>query len=176
MDVQTSTGSRSELTSESSPGSAVRPPVMQLSPRWLTFSLIAVTLVPIVLALTVWWVVPATPETQLDAEIHLEPVSWPPNASDARLMPGLRIHNPTTERWTNVSMGINDQFYFYSPDPVEAGGDARIPLAFFRTSGNQAYRPTTVRMRKLTVYAQLPTGRRAILELSDPAHFNDALQ
>lgn len=152
-----------------SPSSVARPPVPQLSPRWLTVSLIAVTLVPLLLAATVWWAVPSKPEPELAAEVTLEPVSWPPDGSaDVRVMPGVHIHNPTDESWTNLSMGINSQFYFYSPEPLEAGGDLRVPLAFFRTSGNQAYRPTSVPIRKLTVYAQLPSGRRAIRELLDP--------
>jgi hypothetical protein len=146
-----------------------RPPGLRLSPRWLTLSLIAVTLIPVTLAATVWLAVPSTPEPKLGAEVHLEPVAWPRDGgTDVRLMPGVRVHNPTDQRWTNLSMGINNQFYFYSPDPLDAGQDFSVPLSFFRTSGNQAYRPTSVRIKKLTVYAQLPSGRRAIFEMLQP--------
>lgn len=148
---------------------------MRLSRAWLTASLIAVTLIPVALALTVWLAVPSTPEPQLTASVSLEAVSWPPTAIDARLMPGVRIGNPTSEPWRNVSVGINNQFYFYSPDPVEAGSDLTVPLAFFRTSGNQPYRPTVIRIKKLTVFAQLPSGRRAVFELVDPLDINARL-
>lgn len=166
------TSSDSSSTSAPSTPQALqsRPPVLQLSPRWLTFSLIAVTLIPVVLAATVWLAVPSAPEPRLEAEVRLEPVAWPRDqGADVRLMPGVRIHNPTDQRWMRLSMGINNQFYFYSPDPLDAGADFSVPLSFFRTSGNQAYRPSAIPIKKLTVYAQLPTGRRAILELIGPA-------
>lgn len=148
---------------------------MRLSRSWLTASLVAVTLIPVVLALTVWLAVPSTPEPRLNASVSLEAVSWPPGAVDARLMPGMRIGNATSEQWRNVSVGVNNQFYFYSPDPVEAGSDLTVPLAFFRTSGNQPYRPTVIRIKKLTVFAQLPSGRRAVFELIDPQDINARL-
>jgi hypothetical protein len=142
-----------------------RPPGLILSRRLLTFSLIAVTLVPVSVAATVWLAVPSTPEPHLPVEVTLEPVAWPPEGDDVKLMPGVRLHNPTNENWTNLSIGINKQFYFYSPDPLPAGGDFRVPLAFFKTSGNQPYRPTIVPMRLMTVYAQMPSGKRAILDV-----------
>jgi hypothetical protein len=83
-------------------------------------------------------------------------------------MPGLRLHNPTDELLRNLSMAINGQFYFYSPEPLAPGSDFSVPLAFFKTSGNQTYRPTTQHIKKLTIYAQLPSGRRAIRELIEP--------
>ena len=114
------------------------------------------------LAATVWFAIPESAEPDLAVEVVFEPVPWPPEGSDIRLMPGVRIRNTTNDRWSNVSMAINKQFYFYCPDPIEGGGDFRVPLSFFKTSGNQPYRPTIVPMRLLTVYAQLPSGKRAI--------------
>lgn len=163
--------SESQVTSATAcdPGGQPSPPGLRLSPRWLTFSLIAVALVPVILVATVWWAIPAKPEPRLAAEVFFEPVAWPRDPSgNVRLMPGLRIHNPTSERWTNLSMGINNQFFFYSPEPLDAGGDFSVPLSFFRTSGNQPYRPTVVRIKKLTIYAQLPSGRRAIRDVIEP--------
>ncbi|MCC6507603.1 MAG: hypothetical protein IT423_00740 [Pirellulaceae bacterium] len=139
-----------------------QPPGILLSRRWLTVSLIAVTLIPVALAATVWIAIPESAEPDLPVEVNFEPVPWPPNSTEVKLMPGVRIRNSTDSRWTNVSMAINKQFYFYLPDPVEARSDFRVPLAFFRTSGNQPYRPTIVPMRMLTVYAQMPSGKRAI--------------
>ena len=142
-----------------------QPPGLQLSRRWLTISLIAVTLIPLTLAATVWLAIPESPEPELAVEVVLEPVPWPPEGTDIRLMPGVRIHNSTKEAWTNVSMAINKQFYFYCPESVPGESDFRVPLAFFRTSGNQPYRPTIVPMKMLTVYAQLPSGQRAIRDV-----------
>lgn len=162
------TGSETPSTfaAEANQKNQARPAVIQLSPRWLTFSLLAVTLVPVALAATVWLAVPSAPEERLAAEVHLEPVAWPPaGEGDVRLMPGVRIHNSSNQRWTNLSMGINNQFFFYAPDPLEGGQDFSVPLSFFRTSGNQEYRTKVVRIKKLTVYAQLPNRRRGIYEL-----------
>lgn len=157
--------SGSSESDDSTAQNRVGPPVLQLSQRWLTISLLAVALIPVTLAATVWYAIPTNPEPGLPVELALEPVAWPPGASaDVRLMPGIRIHNPTDARWRNVSMGINKQFYFYCPEPLDGGGSLSVPLAFFRTSGNQAYRPTSVPLKKVTVYAQLPSGRRAIYE------------
>jgi hypothetical protein len=83
-------------------------------------------------------------------------------------MPGVRIHNPSNEQWRNISMAINAQFNFYCPEPLEPHSDFSVPLAFFRTSGNQAYRPATQRIDKFIIYAQQPSGRRAIRELIHP--------
>lgn len=153
-----------ELEPESS-APTTRPPGLQLSRRWLTISLIAVTLIPVTLAATVWLAIPENPEPELPVEVVLEPVPWPPEGDDVRLMPGVRIHNTTTESWKNVSMGINKQFYFYCPEPISAGSDFRVPLSFFKTSGNQPYRPTLVPLKMLTVYGQLPSGKRAIRDV-----------
>ena len=165
------TGSDTSATlgAEAEQQGQARPAVMQLSPRGLTLSLIAVTFIPVALAATVWLAIPANPEPPLAAEVHLEPVAWPrEGGNDVRLMPGVLIHNASDERWTNLSMGINNQFYFYAPDPLGGGQDFSVPLSFFRTSGNQQYRPKFVRIKKLTVYAQLPSGRRAIHEIRPP--------
>ncbi len=51
-----------------------QPPVLQLSRRWLTISLIAVTLIPVTLAATVWLAIPESPEPELAVEVVLEPV------------------------------------------------------------------------------------------------------
>ncbi len=138
--------------------------MLQLSRRWLTISLIAVTLIPVSLAATVWLAIPESPEAELPVEVVLEPVPWQ-EGEEVKLMPGVRIHNTTSGQWTNVSMGINKQFYFYCPEPIAAGSDFRVPLAFFKTSGNQPYRPTVVPLKMLTVYAQLPSRKRAIRDV-----------
>lgn len=62
-------------------------------------------------------------------------------------------------------MAINKQFYFYCPESVASESDFRVPLSFFKTSGNQPYRPTVVPLKMLTVYAQLPSGKRAIRDV-----------
>jgi hypothetical protein len=83
-------------------------------------------------------------------------------------MPAVHLHNPTDQLWRNIEMSISGQFYFYCPEPIAAHGDFRVPLAFFKTSGNQAFRPAGQSIKKLTVYAQIPSGRRAILDVIEP--------
>lgn len=149
-----------------------QPSVPRLSRTWLTVCLVSVTLIPAAIAATVWLAVPATPEPQLSAEVSFEPMVWPPTAAttgeSATMMPAVHLHNPTDQLWRNVEMSINGQFYFYCPEPIPAQGDFRVPLAFFKTSGNQTYRPSGQRIKKLTIYAQLPSGGRAIRDLIEP--------
>ena len=138
------------------------PNVIRLSRLWLTVCLIAVLLVPMTLAAGVWWIVPQSPEPELPVQVFLEPVVWPSQSSqETRFLPGVRLHNPTEEKWRNLSMTINGQYHFYAPDPLPAGGDFSVPLSFFRTSGDRAFQASTP-LKKLTVYAQTASGGRAI--------------
>ncbi len=80
-------------------------------------------------------------------------------------MPGVRIHNSTDESWKNVSMAINKRFYFYCPDGVPGNGGLSCAAVVFQNLWQPAVRPTIVPMKMLTVYAQLPSGKRAIRDV-----------
>jgi hypothetical protein len=142
------------------------PPAAPELPRsCLTASLLGVVLIPLTIALSVWYFIPAVPEPVLPARIEYRPVAWPQDGSaPVELVPALTVTNPTDQPWQNISLAINKRFYFYYPESLPAGASCDIPLFLFRTSGNQAFRPQSQEIQLLTVYAQLPNGGRAILE------------
>ncbi|MCA9134477.1 MAG: hypothetical protein KDA45_15010, partial [Planctomycetales bacterium] len=67
--------------------------------------------------------------------------------------------------WEYVNMSINEQFHFYHPDTLAAGEEIFVPLKFFHTKGNSFFPPESQQVKLLTIYAQIPSGRRAILEV-----------
>jgi hypothetical protein len=140
------------------------PPV--LSRRQLTAALILVTLLPFCLVVVLYSTFPTTEDPVLQAEVRVGPRAWPSeNSPEARLVPSLILKNPTQESWNNVNLSINEQFHFFHPEPIEANGEIFIPLKFFHTKGNQFYPPDSQPLNLLTIYAQIPSGARAILEV-----------
>lgn len=132
----------------------------------LTLALIFITLLPFCLVVVLYTTLPRGSDPQLLALVSIAPRAWPSeSASDARLVPSVVVENPTEQTWTNVNMSINEQFHFYHPDPIEPGEEIVVPLKFFHTKGNQYYPPESQPLRLLTVYAQIPSGARAILEV-----------
>ncbi len=148
------------------------PEGLRLSRTWLTVCLVAVTLVPISLATTLWVAVPSSPEPTLPAQVTLQAITWPPpekGSEEVKFLPGVTVFNPTDETWKNISLAINDQYNFYYPNELRGNSQFSIPLAFFQTSGEKMYRPGLRPIKELTVYAQLPSGKRAILDIKNPA-------
>lgn len=137
-----------------------------LSRRQLTLALILVTLLPCGLAVLMWYSTPTSAEPTLDAEVKVGPAAWPDDGSAAaRTVPCVELHNPTGDNWENISLSINEQFYFYSAEPLPGGQQLRVPLVHFHTKGNQIFTPDKHEIRHITVFAQIPSGARAILEV-----------
>ncbi|MDX1929382.1 MAG: hypothetical protein SFV81_22840 [Pirellulaceae bacterium] len=134
----------------------------------LTAVLFLVTLIPFLLVIALWFSLPSTPEPVLAADVRVGPMAWPnEGAPDARLVPCMIVKNPTPDGWRNINLSINEQFYYFHPDPLPGGGQIHIPLKFFHTKGNQFYPPEKQKLKLITVYAQTPDGARAILEVDD---------
>ncbi len=137
-----------------------------LSRRQLTLTLASVSLIPVAIAVTMWLTMPDSPEPLLSVEVQIGPGTWPPDqAQNAKLMPCVIIRNPTIDRWDNVSLTLNDQYFYYLPRAVAANSTETIPLKHFVTKGHQAFIPDYHKLRLLTVYAQIPSGARAIRDI-----------
>jgi hypothetical protein len=120
------------------------------------------------------------PEAKLDAEVSIKIDVWKPKESNAedrtRLIELLVVHNPTQDTWRNVAMALNKQFYFSYHEPVPSGATVSIPLSFFVTkSGSVSFRPATQKVNMVTVFAQVPSGERAVFERTvDPDELGPA--
>ena len=152
------------MGADHNPASSTLPNV--LSRRQLTTALIVVTLLPFILVVILYTTLPVGKDPILAANVKIEPRAWPnAAATDARLVPCVVLRNPTVEDWGNVNMSINEQFHFYHPETLAAGEEIFVPLKFFHTKGNSFFPPESQQVKLLTIYAQIPSGRRAILEV-----------
>ena len=132
----------------------------------LTAALILITLLPFCLVVVLYVTLPAFEDPVLQVEASVGPRAWPNDLSpDARVVPSLILKNPTDQDWQNVNLSINEQFHFLHPETLMAGEEIFIPLKFFHTKGNQFYPPESQELKLLTIYAQIPSGARAIAEI-----------
>jgi hypothetical protein len=137
-----------------------------LSPKQLTAGLILLTLIPFLFVVVLYMSLPTSPDPQLNVDLQIGPRPWQSNdGSETRLLPSLIVHNPTQDEWNNVNFAINDQFYYYHAEKLRPDEELIVPLKFFHTKGNQFYPPESQPLKTLTVYAQIPSGARAIKEL-----------
>lgn len=137
-----------------------------LSKRQLTAGLILLTLLPFSLVVVLYTTLPEIKDPVLQVAASVGPRAWPnPEAIDARIVPSLILKNPTAESWRNVNLSINEQFHFMHPEEIRAGEEIFVPLKFFHTKGNQFYPPESQELKLLTIYAQIPSGARAIVEI-----------
>lgn len=138
-----------------------------LKPWQLTTGLVLLTLIPFMFVVIMYLTLPTSKDPVLEVSLEVGPRTWISNdGSQTRLLPSLIIKNPTDEVWRNVNMSLNGQFYYYHPDPLQPGEELVIPLKFFHTKGNQFYPPESQPLKKLMVFAQIPSGARAIREVS----------
>jgi len=137
-----------------------------LSRKQLTAALILITLIPFALVVVLYTTLPIGADPVLQADVQVAPRAWPrADAPEARLVPCVILRNPTEDPWENVNMSINEQFHFFHPETLAAGGEIFVPLKFFHTKGNAFFPPESQTLKLLTIYAQIPSGRRAILEI-----------
>ena len=133
----------------------------------LTASLILVTLLPFVLVVVMYSTMPAFGDPELRVSVQVGPRAWPSeSAQDARLVPCVILKNETEESWNYLNMSINHQFHFTHPDTVPPNSEVFVPLKFFHTKGNAFFPPDSQELEELTIYAQVPSGARAITEIS----------
>ena len=145
-------------------------PGSSLTPRQLTMPLILVTLLPFCLVVLLYVALPIGEGPTLDAQVTVQPRPWPSDqALDARITPCVVLVNPTADDWNNVNMSINEQFDYYHPETLPGNSEIVVPLTYFHTKGNQHFPPERQRLKLLTVYAQIPSGARAIKEFDGEA-------
>lgn len=133
----------------------------------LTAALVLVTLLPFCLVVVIYTSMPDYRDPVLNVNVSVGPRAWP-NASDpeARIVPCVILKNPTDEPWNNLNMSVNHQFHFTHPDTVQPAEEIFVPLKFFHTKGNAFYPPESQELKELTIYAQISSGARAIVELT----------
>ncbi len=137
-----------------------------LTRNQLTAALILLTLLPFCFVVVLYVTLPVLDDPVLQVEVSVGPRAWPSDAADdARVVPSVILKNPTSQDWQNVNLSINEQFHFLHPQTLQAGEEIFIPLKFFHTKGNQYYPPESQELKLLTVYAQIPSGARAIAEV-----------
>ena len=137
-----------------------------LSRNQLTAALVLVTLIPFGLVVLLYMTMPDTPDPVLDAEVTVGPRAWPnDHALNARMVPCAIVRNPTRDEWNRVNLMINAQFDYSYPKPVRGGEEIFVPLKFFHAKGNRFYPPQSQELKQLTIFAQIPSGARAILDL-----------
>lgn len=148
-----------------------------LSRTQLTLALVLITLIPFGLVVLLYTTLPRGEDPRLTADVQVGPRAWPRDDSpDARIVPSVILRNPTSDTWQNLNMSINEQFHFFHPQPVEAGEEIFVPLKFFHTKGNQYYPPESQELKLLTIYAQIPSGARAILEVPGSELLKDGFE
>jgi hypothetical protein len=143
------------------------PNVRKLTRRQLTVLLILVSSIPPLFVISMVRLFPAPREMELTAEVRFEASVHRPrrDPDNPRILPSVTIINPTQERWQKIAVSINKDFFYYHPDGLDPAGTFTIPLEFFVTkSGNVAFQPGSEWVHRVTIYAQVPSGARAISE------------
>lgn len=137
-----------------------------LSHKQLTAALILVTLLPFCFVVALYFTLPKIDDPVLDVDVRIGSRAWPNDSSpDARLVPCVILRNPTEEPWENLNMSINEQFHFFHPATVRPNEEVFVPLKFFSTKGNAYFPPESQQLKLLTIYAQVSSGARAIVEI-----------
>lgn len=135
----------------------------------LTVALIALTLAPFALVVVMYTTMPDVRDPVLEVDVVVGPRAIENRQSagtpDTRVLPCVTLINPTDESWNYLNMSINHQFHYTHPDTVSPGGQVVVPLAAFHTKGTAYFPPESQELKELTIYAQIPSGARAIKEI-----------
>ncbi|MFK7738205.1 MAG: hypothetical protein AB8B50_19410 [Pirellulaceae bacterium] len=159
----------SQPNSDSSPKSnSTAPSGVPILSKWqLTAALILVTLLPFLTVVMMYSTIPSFDDPVLEANVQIGPRAWPSrNDPNARIVPCVILKNPTDGSWNYLNMSVNHQFHFTHPDLVHPNDEVVVPLKFFHTKGNAYFPPESQKLKELTIYAQISTGARAILEVT----------
>lgn len=149
-------------------------------PRWgLPPLLIFFMGTPLGLIAAVWFTMPPVREAPLEAEVefidfvnvvefeHLpdsEKEKTIQSIRDKEFVPAIVIRNSGSERWENLSVSLNDNFDFISPEAVEPGGEVKFYLHRFITRQGDGFRPLRFEIRSVKLSARLTVGERAFFE------------
>ncbi len=143
------------------------PPPRTLSRLQLTVLLLVISLVPPIFVVSMVATHRPPKEPMLLVEVSQSIKLHQPrnDRTNPRLLPSLVVMNPTNDDWRNVAISLNKQFFYYHPGTFHHTEEVSIPLEFFVTKGgNVAFQPGSETVNQVTVYAQIPTGARAVSE------------
>ena len=149
------------------PQSSYRLAAPRLSARMLTGLLVTMTLIPPLMIVLLWYVLPPVRANQLAAEVHIEnepPASfYAADFADREFNPNVNVvvKNIGDQPWTNINVRVNRYFNIYDHEyPVVPGDQRSYLLSRFLSRGvffDMRYNP----IREVLVYARLPDGSRA---------------
>lgn len=143
------------------------PPPPSLGPKGLTIGLVLLTLIPFLFVISLYFTLPPGKDPVLEVQVSVASGTWTSeDGTQTRMLPSLILKNPTSDSWQNVNASINGQYDYYHPKPIQAGEELVVPLKYFHTKGNQFFSLEHQPLDKLTIYAQIPSGARAIQEIS----------
>jgi hypothetical protein len=142
--------------------------------RNLIMIILAISLIPPIFVVSMVATYTPPPEPRLEAKVTQNVTVHAPrkNPDSPRILPCITVENPTTENWRSVSIYLNEDFFFTRgpTDTLKAGESLNVPLEFFVTKGgNVAFQPGSESVRQVTVFAQIPSGARAVCE----SYFDD---
>ena len=142
-------------------------PKNPISRRQLTALLLSISLIPPLFVVSMVATHTAPPEPELNAVVTQDVTVHAPRKSpnNPRILPCLIVKNPTENSWRNVSVYLNKEFVFYHSGILEPEESFAVPLEFFVTKGgNVAFQPGSESVHQVTVFAQIPSGARAVSE------------
>ncbi|MCY3006428.1 MAG: hypothetical protein NTV29_10675 [Planctomycetota bacterium] len=151
-------------------------PGIRLSRLGLTGLILGAILIPVCSAVALFFLSKPMTEPLLDARVRLDGmwVQDPKNPGQQKLVPAISIWNPTSEPWSQLTIGINkfrrsSQFYASEPSGIPAGKTVSIPLsAFIARNGSVPFPVGTRNVREVTVFAKLPNSARGVCEFVLP--------
>lgn len=133
----------------------------------LTGLLVTMTLIPPLMIVLLWSVLPPVRANQLKAEVSIEndpPASfYKTDFADRVFDPNVNVvvRNLGDQPWTNVNVRVNRYYNVYDHEyPVLAGDQRSYLLSRFLLRGvffDMRYNP----IREVLIYARLPDGSRA---------------
>lgn len=151
-------------------------PGIRLNRLGLTVLILGAILIPVGSAIVLFFLSKPMTEPPLDARVRLDGmwVQDPKNPGQQKLVPAISIWNPTSEPWSQLTIGINkfrrsSQFYASEPAGIPAGKTVSIPLsAFIARNGSVPFPVGTRNVREVTVFAKLPNSARGVSEFVLP--------
>jgi hypothetical protein len=145
-------------------------PIRPISRQKLLLLLLVISFVPPIFVVSMVATYDPPPEPLLDVAVSLNLTVHAPrkDPDSPRILPCLTVENSTNDVWRNVTVYVNKDFIF-SRGPtatLEPGQNFNVPLEFFVTKGgNVAFQPGSETVHQVTVFAQIPSGARAVREI-----------
>ncbi len=143
-------------------------PPRPISRLRLTLLLVIISLVPPIFVVSMVATHKPPPDPVLEVVVREEVQLHSPRISPdrPRLLPSLVVENPTDEPWRHVTIYVNKDFVFVRQEPLEPHSTFSVPLEFFVTKGgNVAFQPGSERVEQVLIFAQIPSGARAVREI-----------